>query len=235
MSSRPSTGGSLSFVVTIDHIRRGDRRVDNRTQRQERNNHHNEWATKGRHQGMCVGSFPPFAVSLIEPGSPSYSSFSPTTRTLTWAIQCNRMQSISLLKLCPNTILRRCVLCDDSSCCCCFVCRLLWKDGRRPNLCYYIFCHGYRMLPLTSRRNSTESTDQLGTYVRHHHRMWLRRIARLFRLGHIYLTQKHTGLPLCVYRHVIVGRNFGSYVTHETKHFIYFYLGQVAILLFKSG
>lgn len=25
------------------------------------------------------------------------------------------------------------------------------------------------------------------------------------------------------------------YVTHETKHFIYFYLGQVAILLFKSG
>lgn len=27
----------------------------------------------------------------------------------------------------------------------------------------------------------------------------------------------------------------GSYVTHETKHFIYFYLGPVAILLFKSG
>ncbi|GAX25984.1 dynein light chain LC8-type [Fistulifera solaris] len=35
--------------------------------------------------------------------------------------------------------------------------------------------------------------------------------------------------------HVIVGRNFGSYVTHETKHFIYFYIGQVAILMFKSG
>ncbi|KAK2493035.1 hypothetical protein MC885_020801 [Smutsia gigantea] len=34
--------------------------------------------------------------------------------------------------------------------------------------------------------------------------------------------------------HCIAGRNFGSYVTHETKHFIYFYLGQVAILLFKS-
>ncbi|XP_033085246.1 dynein light chain 1, cytoplasmic-like [Trachypithecus francoisi] len=33
----------------------------------------------------------------------------------------------------------------------------------------------------------------------------------------------------------IVGRNFGSYVTYEIKHFIYFYLGQVAILLFKSG
>merc|ERR1712240_587515 len=35
--------------------------------------------------------------------------------------------------------------------------------------------------------------------------------------------------------HCIGGRNFGSYVTHETKHFIYFSLGQVAILLFKSG
>ncbi|XP_071795535.1 dynein light chain 1, cytoplasmic-like isoform X1 [Asterias amurensis] len=35
--------------------------------------------------------------------------------------------------------------------------------------------------------------------------------------------------------HCIVGRNFGSYVTHETKHFIYFYLDQIAILLFRSG
>lgn len=35
--------------------------------------------------------------------------------------------------------------------------------------------------------------------------------------------------------HCIVGRNYGSYVTHETKHFIYFYHGQTAILLFKSG
>ena len=35
--------------------------------------------------------------------------------------------------------------------------------------------------------------------------------------------------------HCVVGRNFGSYVTHETKHFIYFYMGQVAVLLFKSG
>ncbi|XP_012369216.1 dynein light chain 1, cytoplasmic-like [Octodon degus] len=34
--------------------------------------------------------------------------------------------------------------------------------------------------------------------------------------------------------HCTVGRNFGSYVTHETKHFIYFYQGQVAILLFTS-
>lgn len=35
--------------------------------------------------------------------------------------------------------------------------------------------------------------------------------------------------------HCIVGRNFGSYVTHETNHFIYFYLDQKAVLLFKSG
>ncbi|XP_033757291.1 dynein light chain 1, cytoplasmic-like [Pecten maximus] len=35
--------------------------------------------------------------------------------------------------------------------------------------------------------------------------------------------------------HCVVGRNFGSYVTHETKHFVYFYLGPMAFLLFKSG
>jgi len=34
--------------------------------------------------------------------------------------------------------------------------------------------------------------------------------------------------------HCIVGRNFGSFVTHETKHFIYFYLDQVAVLLFRT-
>ncbi|CCW68622.1 unnamed protein product [Phytomonas sp. Hart1] len=32
-----------------------------------------------------------------------------------------------------------------------------------------------------------------------------------------------------------VGRNFGSYVTHEENHYIYFYIGQVGILLFKSS
>ena len=35
--------------------------------------------------------------------------------------------------------------------------------------------------------------------------------------------------------HCIVGRNFGSYVTHESGNFIYFYLGKVAVLLFKAG
>jgi dynein light chain LC8-type len=35
--------------------------------------------------------------------------------------------------------------------------------------------------------------------------------------------------------HCIVGKRFGSFVTHETAHFIYFYLGQTAFLLFKTG
>nr|CDS16764.1 dynein light chain [Echinococcus granulosus] len=34
--------------------------------------------------------------------------------------------------------------------------------------------------------------------------------------------------------HCVVGRNFGSYVTHEENKFIYFYLGHIAILLYKS-
>ena len=35
--------------------------------------------------------------------------------------------------------------------------------------------------------------------------------------------------------HCFVGRNFGSYVTHEADHYIYFYLGQIGFLIFKSG
>ncbi|GMR60808.1 hypothetical protein PMAYCL1PPCAC_31003, partial [Pristionchus mayeri] len=35
--------------------------------------------------------------------------------------------------------------------------------------------------------------------------------------------------------HCVVGRNFGSYVTHETNHFIYFYIQHVAVMLFKTG
>ncbi|CAH8469400.1 unnamed protein product [Heterobilharzia americana] len=33
----------------------------------------------------------------------------------------------------------------------------------------------------------------------------------------------------------IVGKDFGSYVTHEVNNFIYFYLQNVAVLLFKAG
>ncbi|TIA89912.1 hypothetical protein E3P99_01810 [Wallemia hederae] len=38
--------------------------------------------------------------------------------------------------------------------------------------------------------------------------------------------------------HVVVGKSFGSFVTHvaETNHFIYFYMGtSMAFLIFKSG
>lgn len=35
--------------------------------------------------------------------------------------------------------------------------------------------------------------------------------------------------------HVIVGKSFGSYVTHEQGFFIYFYIGELAFLIFKSG
>ncbi|CAH2355505.1 dynein light chain 1, cytoplasmic [[Candida] railenensis] len=35
--------------------------------------------------------------------------------------------------------------------------------------------------------------------------------------------------------HVIVGKSFGSYVTHEQGFFIYFYIGEVAFLAFKAG
>ena len=35
--------------------------------------------------------------------------------------------------------------------------------------------------------------------------------------------------------HVVIGRNFGSFVTHETKNFVFFYLGDKAVMLFKAG
>ena len=35
--------------------------------------------------------------------------------------------------------------------------------------------------------------------------------------------------------HCIVGKNFGSFVTHESKTFIFFEIAGVSILLFKSA
>lgn len=35
--------------------------------------------------------------------------------------------------------------------------------------------------------------------------------------------------------HCIVGRHFGSYVTHEGGGFIYFYIDKLAVLLYRSG
>ncbi|KAF0719044.1 hypothetical protein AaE_010518 [Aphanomyces astaci] len=35
--------------------------------------------------------------------------------------------------------------------------------------------------------------------------------------------------------HVIVGKSFGSFVTHEVKKMVYFFLGQVGFLIFRHG
>ncbi|CAG9329923.1 unnamed protein product [Blepharisma stoltei] len=35
--------------------------------------------------------------------------------------------------------------------------------------------------------------------------------------------------------HCIVGRGFGSFVTHDTGNLVYFFLEEFAILLWKSG
>jgi len=35
--------------------------------------------------------------------------------------------------------------------------------------------------------------------------------------------------------HCVVGKNFNAYVSYEAKHFIFFYVKQVAILLYKVG
>ena len=33
--------------------------------------------------------------------------------------------------------------------------------------------------------------------------------------------------------HCVVGKHFASYVSYTTKHYIFFYIGQMAILLYK--
>ncbi|SCU95081.1 LADA_0G13322g1_1 [Lachancea dasiensis] len=35
--------------------------------------------------------------------------------------------------------------------------------------------------------------------------------------------------------HVVVGKSFGSYVTHEKGHFMYFYIGPLAFIVFKTA
>ena len=35
--------------------------------------------------------------------------------------------------------------------------------------------------------------------------------------------------------HVIAGKSFGSHVTHETNHIIYFFLGEIGFLVYKHG
>jgi dynein light chain LC8-type len=35
--------------------------------------------------------------------------------------------------------------------------------------------------------------------------------------------------------HCVIGKAFGSFVTHETQLFMYFYVGDKAVLLYKAG
>ena len=35
--------------------------------------------------------------------------------------------------------------------------------------------------------------------------------------------------------HCVIGKAFGSFVTHETQQFMYFYVGDKAVLLYKAG
>eukprot|EP00949_MAST-11_sp_MAST-11-sp1_P002010 g2010.t1 len=35
--------------------------------------------------------------------------------------------------------------------------------------------------------------------------------------------------------HVVIGRNFGSHCTHETKRFVYFYYGDKAVMVWRAG
>jgi len=37
------------------------------------------------------------------------------------------------------------------------------------------------------------------------------------------------------YWHVICGRNFGCYAIHEKRSFLFFYLGNIAFLMYKGG
>ena len=44
-----------------------------------------------------------------------------------------------------------------------------------------------------------------------------------------------SSLPLSACWHVFVGRNFGCYVSHEAKKFIYFYVGQMGVVIFATA
>lgn len=68
----------------------------------------------------------------------------------------------------------------------------------------------------TNTESSSTSRGDLHTYI-------ARYIKKLFDL-------QYGGVWHC-----IVGKNFGSNVVHQSKTFIYFYMGNIAVLLFKSG
>ena len=50
----------------------------------------------------------------------------------------------------------------------------------------------------------------------------------------LYFFRKHMKEKFIPTWHVFVGRNFGCFVTHEAKTFLYFYMGHFAIMMFKT-
>lgn len=152
-------------------------------------------------------------------------------RPLPWALS---LHSLSKVLRCPSTIKWVDFLLWGAT-------LLRWTPTWFLMLVHTIISNLNRMLLLISRKSLTRSTTQHGENIYH---------INCWSWPHFLLCQNETHRSLSVLcwrptanydshlqseRHVIVGRNFGSYVTHETKHFIYFYLGQVAVLLFKSG
>ncbi len=48
-------------------------------------------------------------------------------------------------------------------------------------------------------------------------------------------SQKHMDNKYGPTWHCVVGADFKSFVSHETKHFLFFYAGKTAILLWRMG
>lgn len=51
----------------------------------------------------------------------------------------------------------------------------------------------------------------------------------------VLLLQSHFDQKYGPTWHCIVGSDFRAFVTHESKHFIFFYIGKMAICLYKTG
>eukprot|EP00743_Colponemidia_sp_Colp-15_P001997 GILK01002170.1.p1 GENE.GILK01002170.1~~GILK01002170.1.p1 ORF type:complete len:121 (+),score=18.23 GILK01002170.1:51-365(+) len=49
------------------------------------------------------------------------------------------------------------------------------------------------------------------------------------------MLKKHFDEKWSPHWHVFVGRNFGCFATHEKRRFVYFYIGQIAFMLYKAG
>jgi len=47
--------------------------------------------------------------------------------------------------------------------------------------------------------------------------------------------KKHFDETWAPHWHVVLGKNFGSFVHHETKRYVYFYLNDKAVMIYKAG